>query len=87
MLIPGDPSSAAFPIVAALIAPGSTVTVRNVMVSKLRTGLLDHADRDGRGLALRQSSAIEGGEKLADVTAAQLDTDAGSRSGRRALPR
>ena len=38
--IPGDPSSAAFPIVAALIAPGSRLTVTNVMANPLRSGLV-----------------------------------------------
>ena len=36
--VPGDPSSAAFPLVAALLVPGSEVTVSNVMMNPLRTG-------------------------------------------------
>ncbi|MGB3445989.1 MAG: 3-phosphoshikimate 1-carboxyvinyltransferase [Xanthobacteraceae bacterium] len=38
--VPADPSSAAFPIVAALIVPGSDVTFDDVMTNPLRTGLL-----------------------------------------------
>ena len=39
--VPGDPSSAAFPLAAALITPGSAVTVEGVMLNPLRTGLFD----------------------------------------------
>ena len=48
VVVPADPSSAAFPIVAALIVPGSDIVVEGVMMNPLRTGLLDDADRDGR---------------------------------------
>lgn len=37
--VPADPSSAAFPMVAGLIVPGSEVTLAEVMVNPLRTGL------------------------------------------------
>ena len=66
--IPADPSSAAFPIVAALITSGSTVTVRNVMVSKLRAGLITTLAEMGACLRL-ENEREEGGEKLADVIA------------------
>ena len=39
--IPGDPSSAAFPVAAALLVPGSEVTIRNVGLNPLRAGLFD----------------------------------------------
>ena len=38
--MPADPSSAAFPIVAALMVPGSDIVVEGVMMNPLRTGLL-----------------------------------------------
>ena len=38
--VPADPSSAAFPIVAALIVPGSDVTLQNVLMNPTRTGLI-----------------------------------------------
>ena len=38
--VPGDPSSAAFPIAAALMVPGSDVSLHNVGLSPRRTGLL-----------------------------------------------
>jgi 3-phosphoshikimate 1-carboxyvinyltransferase len=39
--VPGDPSSAAFPLVAALILPGSDVTLPNVGLNPHRIGLID----------------------------------------------
>ncbi|MDB5700162.1 MAG: aroA [Sphingomonadales bacterium] len=38
--VPGDPSSAAFFVVAALLVPGSRVTIRNVGMNPTRTGLI-----------------------------------------------
>ena len=38
--MPGDPSSAAFPLVAALIVPGSDITIENVLMNPTRTGLI-----------------------------------------------
>jgi 3-phosphoshikimate 1-carboxyvinyltransferase len=40
VVVPADPSSAAFPMVAALIAPGSDVILTGVMTNPLRTGLI-----------------------------------------------
>ena len=42
------PSSAAFPLVAALITPGSDVVIEGVMMNPLRTGPHHDPDRDGR---------------------------------------
>jgi 3-phosphoshikimate 1-carboxyvinyltransferase len=67
MVIPGDPSSAAFPVVAALIVPGSRVTVRNVMVNPLRTGLLTTLLEMGADLRI-ENERVEGGERMADMT-------------------
>ncbi len=38
--IPGDPSSTAFPLVAALLVPGSDITIVNVLMNPTRTGLI-----------------------------------------------
>ena len=57
VVVPADPSSAAFPLVAALIVPGSEIVLEGVMLNPLRTGLLHHAARDGRGDRERSSSA------------------------------
>jgi 3-phosphoshikimate 1-carboxyvinyltransferase len=68
VLIPGDPSSAAFPIVAALITPGSRITVRRVMTNPLRTGLLTTLLEMGADLRL-ENQRNEGGEAVADLVA------------------
>ncbi|WP_441231134.1 3-phosphoshikimate 1-carboxyvinyltransferase [Tardiphaga sp. 215_C5_N2_1] len=39
VVVPADPSSAAFPMVAALIVPGSEIVLTDVMTNPLRTGL------------------------------------------------
>jgi len=68
LTVPGDPSSAAFPIVAALITPGSRVTVENVLLNPLRAGLLETLREMGADLVI--SNAREaGGETVGDVTA------------------
>ena len=40
VVVPADPSSAAFPMVAALIVPGSEIILEGVMLNPLRAGLL-----------------------------------------------
>ncbi|HZC38129.1 MAG TPA: 3-phosphoshikimate 1-carboxyvinyltransferase, partial [Sphingomicrobium sp.] len=66
VVIPGDPSSAAFPIVAALIVPGSKLTIRNVMVNPLRTGLLTTLKEMGADLRLT-NQRIQSGEAIGDL--------------------
>lgn len=66
--VPGDPSSAAFAIVAALICENSEITVENVMLNPTRTGLIDTLQDMGADIAIsnrRQS----GGEEVGDITA------------------
>ena len=46
--VPGDPSSAAFPLVAALIVPGSELTIPSVLLNARRIGLSRHAEGNGR---------------------------------------
>ncbi len=65
---PGDPSSAAFPLVAALITPGSEVTVEGVLLNPLRTGLLATLQEMGADLVIT-GVRDEGGEPVGDVTA------------------
>ena len=68
VVVPGDPSSAAFPIVAALLVPGSAVTLAGVGLNPLRTGLF--ATLREMGAALRVSNErMEGGEPVGDVLA------------------
>ena len=65
---PGDPSSAAFPLVAALITPGSEVTVEGVLLNPLRTGLFLTLQDMGADLVI-SNERDEGGERVGDVTA------------------
>lgn len=66
--VPADPSAAAFPLAAALIVPGSEVTVRNVCVNPTRTGLFDILGEMGADLELSNRRDICG-EPVADLTA------------------
>lgn len=67
--VPGDPSSAAFPLVAALLVDGSNVTVRNVGLNPRRAGLYTTLTEMGADLAMT-NSRVEAGEPVADITAA-----------------
>ncbi len=64
--IGSDPSSAAFPLVAAAIIPGSDVVVRDMMVNPLRTGLYETMEAMGAGIEL-SNERIQSGEILADI--------------------
>jgi 3-phosphoshikimate 1-carboxyvinyltransferase len=66
--VPGDPSSAAFPLVAALVTPGSEVTVQGMLLNPLRIGLLDTLGDMGADLSVTNVRE-EGGELVGDVTA------------------
>jgi 3-phosphoshikimate 1-carboxyvinyltransferase len=66
--VPGDPSSAAFPLVAALVTPGSEVTVEGMLLNPLRIGLLDTLGDMGADLSVTNVRE-EGGELVGDVTA------------------
>jgi 3-phosphoshikimate 1-carboxyvinyltransferase len=66
--VPGDPSSAAFPLVAALVTPGSEVTVTGMLLNPLRTGLILTL-RDMGGEITVANQRDEGGETVGDVTA------------------
>jgi 3-phosphoshikimate 1-carboxyvinyltransferase len=68
VIVPGDPSSAAFPLVAALITPGSEVTVTNVLLNELRTGLFDTLIEMGADLSIG-NYRHSGGEEVGDITA------------------
>ncbi|WP_343054908.1 3-phosphoshikimate 1-carboxyvinyltransferase [Brevundimonas basaltis] len=66
--VPGDPSSAAFPLAAALIVPGSAVTVEGVMLNPLRTGLFETWREMGADLTV-SNRRTAGGEEIGDITA------------------
>jgi 3-phosphoshikimate 1-carboxyvinyltransferase len=64
--VPADPSSAAFPLVAAAVTPGSDVIIEGVMMNPLRTGLFTTLAE--MGLAIESfETRNEGGEEVADV--------------------
>lgn len=64
--IPGDPSSAAFPLVAALISPGSRLRIRSVMANPLRAGLFGTLLEMGADLRMENRRSA-GGEEIADI--------------------
>ena len=64
--VPADPSSAAFPIVAALLVPGSRVVLENVGLNPLRTGLLTSLREMGASIEVT-GSRQEGGEPVGDL--------------------
>ncbi len=64
--VPADPSSAAFPLVAGLIVPGSDIVLDGVMLNPLRTGL--YATLREMGATIEElDRRDEGGEDVADL--------------------
>jgi 3-phosphoshikimate 1-carboxyvinyltransferase len=66
IVVPADISSAAFAIVAALVVPGSEITVEGVGLNPSRTGLLASLQEMGADIAYLDQR-IEGGEPVADL--------------------
>ncbi len=66
VVVPADPSSAAFPMVAALLREGSEVTLRNVGINPRRAGLIDTLIEMGAAITLTNRRE-EGGEPVADA--------------------
>jgi 3-phosphoshikimate 1-carboxyvinyltransferase len=64
--VPADPSSAAFPLVAALIVPGSDVVIESMMDNPLRTGLLTTLIEMGADIEVLDRRS-EGGEDVVDL--------------------
>ncbi|MBS7696360.1 MULTISPECIES: 3-phosphoshikimate 1-carboxyvinyltransferase [unclassified Chelatococcus] len=64
--VPADPSSAAFPLVAALVVPGSEVILQGVMTNPLRTGLVTTLIEMGADITLL-NHRTDGGEEVADL--------------------
>ena len=73
IVVPGDPSSAAFPMVAALLVPGSHVTIANVGLNATRAGLIDLLREMGGDIVVINAREV-GGEPVGDllVTASAL---------------
>jgi 3-phosphoshikimate 1-carboxyvinyltransferase len=66
IVIPGDPSSAAFPAVAALLLPQSEITIEGVGINPLRAGLFETLAEMGAAIVFA-NRRIEGGEPVADL--------------------
>jgi 3-phosphoshikimate 1-carboxyvinyltransferase len=64
--VPGDPSSAAFAVVAAATRPGSDVLVENVGINPLRAGLYTTLKEMGADLTFKNEREV-GGEPVADL--------------------
>jgi 3-phosphoshikimate 1-carboxyvinyltransferase len=66
--VPGDISSAAFFLAAALIVPDARVALAHVGINPTRTGLLDVLGEMGARVAVAEAGGSEGGEPVADLT-------------------
>jgi 3-phosphoshikimate 1-carboxyvinyltransferase len=65
--VPGDPSSAAFPIAAALLVPGSVITLPGIGLNPLRTGLFATLREMGADITVA-NQRVAGGESVGDLT-------------------
>lgn len=68
IIVPRDPSSAAFPVCAALITPGSDVLVPGIGLNPTRAGLFTTLREMGADLTY-ENERVEGGEPVADLRA------------------
>jgi len=66
VVVPGDPSSAAFPLIAALLVPGSSVTIPSVGLNPLRCGLFLTLEEMGAAVTVA-NRRVEGGEPVGDL--------------------
>jgi len=66
IIVPADPSSAAFLIVAGLLVPGSDVTIANVLLNPARTGLIATLKEMDADLVI-ENERLSGGETIGDV--------------------
>lgn len=71
--VPGDISSAAFPIIAATIIPESRIFLRGIGIGAGRTGLLDVLERMGGRVAVFNRRTTAAGEPVADLEVAHAD--------------
>jgi 3-phosphoshikimate 1-carboxyvinyltransferase len=64
--VPGDPSSAAFLIAAALICPGSEIVVEGVLTNPTRSGFIETLREMGADIE-ELDRRLEGGEPVSDI--------------------
>ncbi|MFP3435129.1 3-phosphoshikimate 1-carboxyvinyltransferase, partial [Paraburkholderia sp. SIMBA_061] len=68
VIVPGDISSAAFWLVAALIIPGSELVIENVGINPTRTGILDALQRMEADITIEKKQIVAG-EPVANLRA------------------
>ena len=66
IVVPGDPSSAAFALVAGLIVPGSDIRIENVLLNPTRIGLIETLTEMGADLSIVDRRTV-GGEEVGDI--------------------
>ncbi|WP_284141323.1 MULTISPECIES: 3-phosphoshikimate 1-carboxyvinyltransferase [unclassified Virgibacillus] len=69
VFVPGDISSAAFFMAAAIIVPESNVTLKNVGINPTRAGILDVLDKMGAAYSIQNKQEVAG-EALGDISIA-----------------
>ncbi|MTI11377.1 3-phosphoshikimate 1-carboxyvinyltransferase [Curvivirga aplysinae] len=67
LIVPSDPSSSAFPMVAALLTEGSEIQMPNIGLNETRTGLFTTL-REMGGEVIIENERIAGGEPVGDIT-------------------
>ena len=80
-MVPGDPSSAAFLAAAALIVPGSEITIEGVLVNPTRTGFYTTLREMGADVAFLNERE-EGGEPIADIRVRHSHAEGRARAAR-----
>ncbi|MDH5189555.1 MAG: 3-phosphoshikimate 1-carboxyvinyltransferase [Rhodospirillaceae bacterium] len=68
--VPGDISSAAFPMVAALVVAGSQITLKNIGLNPLRTGIIDSLKEMGANIKIINHH-VHAGEEVGDIVVRQ----------------
>ena len=64
--VPRDPSSAAFPLVSALIVPGSEIELPAILLNPRRTGLIQTLLEMGADIEIK-NNRVSGGEEIGDL--------------------
>ena len=74
IIVPADPSSAAFLVAAAAIMPGSDVlvTIEGILTNPTRTGLLYDAGVKWEATSSFENERLEAGEPVADIRCAVI---------------
>jgi 3-phosphoshikimate 1-carboxyvinyltransferase len=70
--VPRDPSSAAFPLVSALIVPGSEIELPAILLNPRRTGLIQTLLEMGARIEI-QNRRVSGGEEIGDLIVRHSD--------------